>query len=77
MANKNITFQTIPTLKKRLLGCLETSGTNNPVRQCHIAEEAMPHGNRCETQKLTLHISVLYRLAVFCTSNTSGAQSPY
>ena len=43
MANKNIISQTIP----RLLGRLETSGTNNPVRRRHIAEEGIPRENRC------------------------------
>ena len=74
MANKNIISQTIP----RLLGCLKTSGTNNPVRRRHIAEEGMPHGNCCGNQNLALHISVLHNeLAVFCTSDSSRAQSPY
>jgi hypothetical protein len=49
MANKNIISQIIPTLKMRLLGCVETSGANNPVRRRHIAEEEILHGNRCET----------------------------
>jgi hypothetical protein len=47
MANKNIISQTIP----KLLGCLETSGTNNPVRRRHMPEEGMPQGNRCGNLK--------------------------
>jgi len=59
MANKNIISQTIP----RLLGCLETSGTNNPVRRRHIAEEGIPQGNRCGNlnTRITYFISIWTR----------------
>jgi hypothetical protein len=58
MANKNIISRTIPQLKTRLLGRIETSGTKNSVRWRHTAEEGNPHGNRCgNLETLLLYFS--------------------